>query len=76
MFPLISPAYARAREYTCDLHGLACCEDARDAGEIEAVVSADARVDDLETSLRQERAKAVLEKPRKGQLRSVEQPVR
>ena len=25
ILPLLGPAYSRAREYTCDLHGLACC---------------------------------------------------
>ncbi|HBH26098.1 MAG TPA: hypothetical protein DDX54_01685 [Rhodospirillaceae bacterium] len=25
--PLIGPGYRRAQEYTCDLHGLACCPD-------------------------------------------------
>ena len=31
MMPLIGPAYSRAREYTCDLHGLACCDEPKDA---------------------------------------------
>jgi Zn-dependent protease with chaperone function len=29
--PLIGAAYSRAREYTCDRHGLAVCENAEDA---------------------------------------------
>lgn len=28
MMPLLGAAYSRAREYTCDLHGLACCANA------------------------------------------------
>ena len=31
MLPLIGAADSRAREYTCDLHGLACCDDPKDA---------------------------------------------
>lgn len=31
IMPLIGPAYSRAREYSCDLHGLACCDDPKDA---------------------------------------------
>jgi len=27
ILPLIGAGYSRAREYTCDLYGLACCED-------------------------------------------------
>jgi Zn-dependent protease with chaperone function len=38
--PLIGAAYARAREYTCDLHGLACCEDPRAAAHGLAVLAA------------------------------------
>lgn len=30
-FPLLGPAYSRAREYTCDLHGLHCCTKLNDA---------------------------------------------
>lgn len=29
--PLIGAAYSRAREYTCDLHGTACCDTKEDA---------------------------------------------
>jgi Zn-dependent protease with chaperone function len=29
--PLLAPAYARACEYTCDRHGLACCNNLEDA---------------------------------------------
>ena len=29
--PLLGAAYSRAREYTCDLHGLACCNRLTDA---------------------------------------------
>ncbi len=31
MMPIIGAAYSRAREYTCDLHGLACCDEPKDA---------------------------------------------
>jgi Zn-dependent protease with chaperone function len=31
VLPLLGAAYSRAREYTCDLHGLACCEHPDDA---------------------------------------------
>lgn len=31
MLPLIGAAYSRAREYTCDRHGLAACDDATSA---------------------------------------------
>lgn len=31
MIPLLGAAYARACEYTCDRHGLACCDDPADA---------------------------------------------
>lgn len=31
ILPLLGAAYSRAREYTCDRHGLACCEDPQDA---------------------------------------------
>lgn len=31
IMPIIGAAYSRAREYTCDLHGLACCDDPKDA---------------------------------------------
>lgn len=37
--PLIGAAYSRAREYTCDLHGLACCEDPRAAAHGLAVLA-------------------------------------
>ena len=30
--PLLGAAYSRAKEYTCDRHGRACCESARDGG--------------------------------------------
>src|SRR5579859_4022311 len=38
MFPLVGYAYSRAREYTCDLHGLACCADLEDAQRALAVL--------------------------------------
>jgi len=38
MFPLLSPAYARAREYTCDRHGFACCDNLEDAKRALAVL--------------------------------------
>jgi Tfp pilus assembly major pilin PilA/Zn-dependent protease with chaperone function len=31
LLPLLGAAYSRAREYTCDRHGLACCERPNDA---------------------------------------------
>ena len=31
ILPLIGAAYSRAREYTCDNHGYACCDDPKDA---------------------------------------------
>jgi Zn-dependent protease with chaperone function/competence protein ComGC len=31
LLPLLGAAYSRAREYTCDLYGLACCKDPQDA---------------------------------------------
>lgn len=31
ILPLLGTAYSRAREYTCDLHGLACCANQKDA---------------------------------------------
>lgn len=31
ILPVIGAAYSRAREYTCDNYGFACCEDQRDA---------------------------------------------
>jgi Zn-dependent protease with chaperone function/type II secretory pathway pseudopilin PulG len=30
-FPLLGAAYSRAREYTCDRHGMACCENGIEA---------------------------------------------
>jgi Zn-dependent protease with chaperone function/Tfp pilus assembly major pilin PilA len=43
MLPLLGTAYARAREYTCDLHGLACCDDAKDAAFALVVLAAGER---------------------------------
>jgi Zn-dependent protease with chaperone function len=40
VLPLVAPAYARAREYTCDRHGLAACEDPRNAEHGLAVLAA------------------------------------
>ncbi|MCA9510078.1 MAG: M48 family metallopeptidase [Myxococcota bacterium] len=40
ILPLIGTAYSRAREYTCDLHGLACCADPEDAAYGLAVLAA------------------------------------
>jgi Zn-dependent protease with chaperone function len=42
VLPLIGAAYARAREHSCDLHGLACCKDPRDAAFGLAVLAAGA----------------------------------
>ncbi|HAT32810.1 MAG TPA: hypothetical protein DCW29_18770 [Janthinobacterium sp.] len=38
--PLLGAAYARAREYTCDQYGLACCRDTRSAMHALAVLAA------------------------------------
>jgi Zn-dependent protease with chaperone function len=38
--PLLGPAYARAREYTCDRHGLAACDDPANAEHGLAVLAA------------------------------------
>jgi len=38
--PLIGAAYARAQEYTCDLHGRACCEGSESAGRALSVLAA------------------------------------
>lgn len=40
LLPLIGPAYSRAREYTCDLHGLACCPQPEHAARAIAAISA------------------------------------
>lgn len=41
--PLLGAAYARAREYTCDLHGRACCASTESAARALAAISAGAR---------------------------------
>ena len=38
--PLLAPAYARACEYTCDRHGLACCNNLEDAQRALVVLAA------------------------------------
>jgi Zn-dependent protease with chaperone function len=38
--PLLGAAYARAQEYTCDLHGRACCTDAQAAARALMVLAA------------------------------------
>ncbi len=38
--PLLGSAYSRAREYTCDQYGLACCDDSRSAMHALAVLAA------------------------------------
>lgn len=38
--PLIGPAYSRACEYTCDLHGLRCCDSLQAASQAVVVLSA------------------------------------
>jgi len=43
ILPLLGTAYSRAREYTCDLHGLACCPDRRVAARALAALAAGAR---------------------------------
>jgi Zn-dependent protease with chaperone function len=40
LFPLISPAYSRAREYTCDRYGFASCDNLDDAKRALAVLVA------------------------------------
>ena len=42
-FPLIGFAYRRAQEYTCDLHGLACCAGLEDAQRALVVLAAGKR---------------------------------
>jgi Zn-dependent protease with chaperone function len=41
--PLLGAAYARAKEYTCDLHGRACCEDPRSAAQALVALAAGAQ---------------------------------
>lgn len=43
LLPLLGAAYSRAREYTCDLHGLACCEKPESAARGLAALSAGSR---------------------------------
>ncbi len=43
ILPLIGTAYSRAREYSCDLHGLACCDVPKDAAYGLAVLAAGER---------------------------------
>ena len=38
--PLLAPAYSRACEYTCDRHGLACCNNLEDAQRALVVLAA------------------------------------
>ncbi|MGE8319336.1 MAG: M48 family metalloprotease [Comamonas sp.] len=40
--PLLGAAYSRAKEYTCDLHGRACCEQPESAARALAVLAAGA----------------------------------
>ncbi len=40
IFPLLGAAYSRAREYTCDRHGTACCENGSEAAYGLAVLAA------------------------------------
>nr|WP_297353287.1 M48 family metalloprotease [uncultured Caldimonas sp.] len=40
LLPLLGAAYSRAREYTCDLHGLACCPNPEHAARGLAAISA------------------------------------
>jgi Zn-dependent protease with chaperone function/type II secretory pathway pseudopilin PulG len=42
-FPLVGFAYRRAQEYSCDLHGLACCEGLEDAQRALVVLAAGKR---------------------------------
>lgn len=41
--PLLGAAYSRAREYTCDLHGRACCPNPESAGRALVALAAGAR---------------------------------
>ncbi len=41
--PLIGAAYSRAREYSCDRHGRACCADANSAGKALVALGAGAK---------------------------------
>lgn len=43
LLPLLGAAYSRAREYTCDLHGLACCASAAVASRGLAALAAGGR---------------------------------
>lgn len=43
LVPLLSPAYARAQEYTCDRYGAACCTEPDDARRALAVLAAGSR---------------------------------
>lgn len=43
IFPLIGFGYRRAQEYTCDLHGLACCPSLEDAQRALVVLAAGKR---------------------------------
>ena len=43
ILPILGAAYSRAREYSCDLHGLACCLDPKDAAYGLAVLAAGER---------------------------------
>ena len=40
--PLVGAAYARAQEYTCDMHGRACCDNPESAARALAVLAAGA----------------------------------
>lgn len=44
LVPLLSPAYSRAQEYTCDRYGAACCSDPEDARRAMAVLAAGSRL--------------------------------
>jgi Zn-dependent protease with chaperone function/type II secretory pathway pseudopilin PulG len=43
VLPLLGAAYSRAREYTCDLHGLACCPSRRVAAKALSVLATGAQ---------------------------------
>ena len=40
LLPVLGTSYSRAREYTCDLHGLYCCNEAKEAPYALAVLAA------------------------------------
>ena len=59
IMPLVSPAYSRACEYTCDRHGLACCNNLDDAKRaLGVLVAGEARWKTLNLQAFEEQAQA------------------